>query len=128
MIVQTTFQHLECVNPKRTDLITVIGRQANGQSVCVKINNVQPHLCIRNELNMKVDVFQAQLNRKIHEYTISNQLLKQQKNKDCTTMPNFYNRMREDVKYNHALVEEFQAQDIMNFNEEGTVSFFKIHV
>ena len=128
MSVLTSFQHLECVNPKRTDLIAIIGRQADGKSVCVKINNVQPHLCIRNELNMKVDVFQAQLNRKIHEYTISNQLLKQQKNKDCTTMPNFYNRMREDVKYNHALVEEFQAQDIMNFNEQGTVSFFKIHV
>ena len=128
MSVKTTFQHLECVNPKRTDLIAVIGRQADGKSVCVKIPNVQPHLCIRNELNMKVETFQAELNRKIHEYTISNQLLRQEKNKECGSMPNFFNRMREDVKYNHALVEEFKAQDIMNYNEEGTVSFFKISV
>ena len=33
--------------------------------------------------------------------------------------------MREEVNYNHALVEEFQAQDIMNFNEQGTVSFLR---
>ena len=128
MSVKTTFQHLECVNPKRTDLIAVIGRQADGKSVCVKIPNVQPHLCIRNELNLKVETFQAELNRKLHEYTISNQLLKQEKDKECNSMPNFYNRMREEVNYNHALVEEFQAQDIMNFNEQGTVSFFKISV
>ena len=29
-----TFQHLECVNPKGTDLIAVIGRQSDGK-VCV---------------------------------------------------------------------------------------------
>lgn len=122
------FQHLECVNPKRTDLIAVIGRQADGRSVCVKIPNVKPHLCVRNELNMKVEIFQAELNRKIHEFTISNHVLKQEKDKEVHTMPNLYNKLREEVKYNHALVEEFYAQDIMNYNEEGNVSFFKIHV
>ena len=48
MSVEVTFQHLECVNPKNTDVIAIIGRQADGKSVCVKIGNVMPHLCIRN--------------------------------------------------------------------------------
>ena len=64
MEVESTFQHLECVNPKLSDIICVIGRQANGQSVCVKIENVQPHLCVRNELNLTADMFEQLLNNK----------------------------------------------------------------
>ena len=67
MNVKTTFQHLECVNPKGTDLMAVIGRQPDGKSVCAKIYNVKPHLCVRNELNMKVDVFEAELNLQMHK-------------------------------------------------------------
>ena len=44
MSVEVTFQHLECVNPKNTNVIAIIGRQADGKSVCVKIGNVMPQV------------------------------------------------------------------------------------
>ena len=97
--MEVTFQHLECVNPKNTDLIAVIGRQADGKSVCVKIGNVKPHLCVRNELNMKPELFQLELNKKLHEYIISYQVLKQERNKDVETVPNVFNRLREESEY-----------------------------
>ena len=46
MSVEVTFQHLECVNPKNTDVIAIIGRQADGKSVCVKIGNPQKKIQI----------------------------------------------------------------------------------
>jgi len=128
LIMEVTFQHLECVNPKNTDLIAIIGRQEDGKSVCVKIGNVKPHLCVRNELNLKPELFQLELNRKLHEYIISEQVLKQERNRDVATVPNVFNRLREENKYPLVFVEEFRAQDIMNYNETGPISFFKISV
>ena len=126
MSVEVTFQHLECVNPKNTDVIAIIGRQADGKSVCVKIGNVMPHFCIRNELNQKPETFEGLLNLKVHKYIISNQLLKAEKDKEAEAYPNVVNRMKQD--YSYVLVEEFRAQDIMNYDESGPVSFFKIRV
>ena len=126
--MEVTFQHLECVNPKNTDLIAVIGRQADGKSVCVKIGNVKPHLCVRNELNMKPELFQLELNKKLHEYIISDQVLKQERNKDVETVPNVFNRLREESEYPLVTVQEFRAQDIMNYSENGPISFLKIFV
>jgi DNA polymerase delta subunit 1 len=126
--MKVIFQHLECVNPKNTDLIAVVGRQADGKSVCVKVSNVKPHLCVRNDLVMKPEVFEAELNRKLHEYIVSNQVLKQMSDKEKATVTNVYNRLREDLKYPLVSVFEFQAQDIMNYSESGPISFFKIYV
>lgn len=125
MEVESTFQHLECVNPKLSDIICVIGRQANGQSVCVKIENVQPHICVRNELNLTTDLFEQLLNNNIHRYIISNQLLKQVKDKHDHVL-NIKNRMKSTPNY--VSVSEFKAQDIMNYNEDSLVSFFKISI
>ena len=85
-----------------------------------------PHLCIRNELNQKPETFEGLLNLKVHKYIISNQLLKAEKDKEVEAYPNVSNRMKKD--YSYVLVEEFRAQDIMNYDESGPVSFFKIRV
>ena len=77
-----------------------------------------PHLCIRNELNQKPETFEGLLNLKVHKYIISNQLLKAEKDKEAEAYPNVLNRMKKD--YSYVLVEEFRAQDIMNYDESGS--------
>lgn len=123
MKLEATFQHLENVNPKRTDEICIIGRQADGKSVCARVTNVQPHVCVRNWFDPDGTVDQAEhvLNKQIHLLVCSSKVLRAREN----VVPNFARLMHFDPK-DYVTVEEFKGQDIMDYDESGPVSFFRI--
>lgn len=121
MKIQTTFQHLENVNPHRSDEICVIGRQADGKSVCARVTNVEPHVCVKNTIpTLTALQFETFLNEQIHRMVCSSKVFRGSKNK---VVPNYYKMWKN--KKDYVTVEEFYAQDIMNYDEKGAVKFFR---
>lgn len=119
-----TFQHLECVNPSKTDQLCVIGRTSEGKSIAARINNVKPHICVLNHRGHKAHEFQQLLNAQIHLVKTSIRIDKDVRDKEKESVLNFKYQLSKSKEY--VTVSQFDAQDIINWNEDGPVSFFKI--
>lgn len=120
------FQHLESVNPQGTNDIAIIGRCMDGKSVCAIVHNVKPHITVRNELNMKAKDFEVEINECIRKYIVSKSVLRENDDLERQSISNFHKKCTKFVEI--VTVEETMAQNIMDYREEGPISFFKCTV
>jgi len=123
-MTSVVFQHLECVEHKNN--ICIIGRADSGKSVAVMIENVKPHLCVRNEAGWTVDRFQMELNKRVKNVWASNTVLGQMKDQEKTHVSNHFKLCNGNDEL--VTVEAFMAQDISEYREDGCVAFFKCTV
>ena len=107
-------------DPKKTDEICVIGRQADGKSVCARVSNVKPHVCVQSKRITSVQQFQSELNTKIHLLICSSKV---HRGTSKRVVPNCQRLMSQSAFY--VTVTRFEGQDIMNYQESGPVYFYK---
>jgi DNA polymerase delta subunit 1 len=118
------FQHLECVNPKKSDSLYIIGRTKENQSIACVVKDVRPHVCIQADTN--ASDFEMALNRRLHWLRLSSKAIREHGDTTRKTVTNVLKGM--EVVEHVAHVEEIHAQDIMQYHEDGPLRFFKITV
>jgi len=120
------FQHLECVNPSKSDKIYVIGRTKNGESIACCVKDVQPYFSIQVPQTLNMEAFKESLNKRLYLIRASNRAKNEFNDPDKTEVIN----VKHAVLISKQLVDvfEFEAQDILQYNENGPLRFFKIVV
>jgi len=118
------FQHLESV--PLGDQFIVIGRCADGKSIAVHIDDCHPHVVIKvSELKFQnSQAFEDDLNEKLRWKKALNDAGRELR----MGMPYITNvhAARFNTSSKPAKVYELKGQDVMNYNEDGPVRFFKI--
>jgi DNA polymerase delta subunit 1 len=118
------FQHLECLNPPKTDKIIVIGRCEDGKSIAVHVENFKPHVVVNvAELPLcyqNLESFEEALEQKFLEIVWTKRLQRAHNN-DVRYTPLLYQK-------EYVNVIERSGQDIMNFEETGDQRFFEIYL
>ena len=125
--MESTFQHLDTV-PCGGNGLFLFGRQLNGKSVAIKVENIRPHFCIQYDpTNGDISSFVNSLSNNVWFYQQS-----------CSTYKRFNDAtIKSDKKLTipdrtkkppigHINYEVFEGQDIVNYNEDGPCVFLKL--
>ena len=125
--MESTFQHLDTV-PCGGNGLFLFGRQLNGKSVAIKVENIRPHFCIQyDQTNGDISSFVNSLSNNIWFYQQS-----------CSAYKRFNDAtVKSDKKFTipdrtrkppmgHIDYEVFEGQDIVNYNEDGPCVFLKL--
>jgi len=116
------FQHLTSeVGEKRLrDTIYLFGRQENGQSICVHVQDYKPHVTIKT--NEKRKEFELKIQEQFLYLMRCEKAEYQKKYQDETTLLQYMNN---DSKWQLEF-EWHEGQDLCNFNEDGPSQFVTI--
>jgi len=125
--MESTFQHLDTV-PCGGNGLFLFGRQLNGESVAIKVENIRPHFCIQYTLaRNNIPSFVNSLANNVWFYQRSCSAYKRFndptiKSDKAITIPS-----RTDKPYNSYIdYEIFEGQDIVNYSEDGPGVFLKL--
>jgi DNA polymerase delta subunit 1 len=125
--METTFQHLDTV-PCGGNGLFLFGRQLNGESVAIKVENIRPHFCIQYTLaRNNILSFVNSLANNVWFYQRSCSAYKRFNDPTIKSDKPITIPSRSDKPYkNYIDYEIFEGQDIVNYSEDGPGVFLKL--